>query len=64
MPTSKHFWIVAMLSASLVSSVVTPAIGQQPSATAETLSPELPRGRRALDCIELIYHDDTADTTT
>ena len=28
MPTSKHFWIVAMLSASFVSSVVTPAIGR------------------------------------
>src|SRR5258708_39854179 len=47
MPTSKHFWIVAMLSASFVSSVVTPAIGQQPSATAETISPLLPSGRRA-----------------
>src|SRR5262245_52868743 len=36
-----------MLSASLVSSVVTPAIGQQPSATEETLMAELPSGRRS-----------------
>ena len=45
----EHFWIVAMLSASFVSSVVTPAIGQQPSAIGETASPELPSGRRH-DC--------------
>src|SRR4051812_31666437 len=47
MPTSKHFWIVAILSASFVSSVVTPAIGQQPSAAADTINPLLPSGRRA-----------------
>ena len=46
MPTSKHFWIVAMLSASLASSVVTPAIGQQPSATGDTDKPVLPKARR------------------
>src|SRR4051812_30709294 len=52
-----------MLSASLTPNVVTPAIGQQPSATAETFSPELPRGRRLLACMELIHHNDTTSTT-
>ena len=48
MPRSKHVRIVAMLSASLTSIVVTPAIGQQPRATGETVSPELPSVRRQI----------------
>ena len=41
MPKSKHAWIVAMLSASLVPGLVMPAIGQQPKAISETLKPVL-----------------------
>src|SRR6185369_186047 len=37
-----------MLSASLAPRVVTPAIGQQPSATGETQIPDEPRGRFAV----------------
>src|SRR5262249_58383370 len=45
MPTSKHLWMVAILSASLTPTVVTPAIGQHPRATAETVMPDWPKGR-------------------
>src|SRR3954447_14761479 len=48
MPTSKHLRIVAILSASFVSSGLTPATGQQPSATGETKLSDLPNCRRAV----------------
>ena len=62
MPRSKHAWIVAMLSASLIPGLVMPAIGQQPKATSEICRPVLARGRycmvfciphapREVDCI-------------
>src|SRR3972149_1067848 len=47
--------MVAMLSVSLVPSVVIPAIGQQPSATGAISKPELPSGRRRRGIIPPFY---------
>src|SRR5689334_21674128 len=67
MPTSKHFRIVAILSASLTPIVVTPAIGQQPRATGEISIPVFPSGRRSMELLVIVirkvHHNGTTGTT-
>ena len=48
MPWSSAAAIVARLSSSLTSSVVTPAMGQPPNATGETWIEVGPNGRRSV----------------